>query len=358
MPAFMILLAALLALVCALLFLARRRLGLFLARKFAARALERDVLGSLRDGLYAGLGGSGAPLADAHRAGPCVFIYAGKRLVIVDAGDGATRKLALMGIPLGQVDALFLTHFHSDHIASLGELMLQRWAGGTHKDPLPVHGPQGVDAVVAGIHRAYSADDGYRIAHHGPAAMPPSGAGGVAHPFQVSRDSGAAQVILELDGLTVSAFPVDHVPVFPAVGYRFDYGGRSVVVSGDTAPSPVLEQVSAGADVLFHEALQPALVSILESAARKAGRGAVERVLHDIPGYHSSPEDAAAIATRAGVKHLVFYHLIPPLPSRALHGAFLGGAPAIYKGPISIGTDGLMLCLPSASTAIEQRKLL
>ncbi len=128
------------------------------------------------DGLYAGLCGTGCPMPDIRRAGPCIAVMAGKHFFVVDAGQGSTRNLLLMNLPLRNADALLLTHFHSDHIADVGEMELQHWAGGSNHEPLNVIGPIGVDYVVAGFNLAYRLDDGYRVAHHGPETMPPSGA--------------------------------------------------------------------------------------------------------------------------------------------------------------------------------------
>jgi len=188
------------------------------------------------DGLYAGLAGTAGPFPDIKRAGPCIVVKAGDHLYIVDAGQGAARNVALMGFQMGKVEAVLLTHFHSDHIADLGEIMMQRWVGGSNTKPLDVIGPIGVETVVEGFNRAYSLDDGYRVAHHGAATVPPSGAGGTARPFSLSAGEDASVVVIDDGGLKVTAFKVNHAPVSPAVGYRFDYKGKSLVISGDTIP--------------------------------------------------------------------------------------------------------------------------
>ena len=127
-------------------------------------------------------------MPDPTRAGPCTVVVAGQKLFVVDAGAGGTKNLSLMNLPPARVDGVFLTHFHSDHIDGLGELLLQRWAGGANTSPLPVWGPTGVDRVVGGFMSAYELDRGYRIAHHGPKVVPPSGFGGAPHPFAAPRD--------------------------------------------------------------------------------------------------------------------------------------------------------------------------
>lgn len=336
----------------------QRPLGLMVMKQMVERAIESQLLPSLPDGLHAGLCGSGSPLPDPTRAGPCVFVIAGKHVYVVDTGEGSPRKMALLGLSPGLIDAILLTHFHSDHIGGLGEMMLQRWGNASHRDPVPVIGPQGVESVVKGINDAYALDKAYRIAHHGEATMPPSGAGGVARPFTLEAGSDASQVVLEQDGLTITAFAVNHAPVFPAAGYRFDYRGRSVVISGDTAPSPVLAKYARGADVLFHEGLQTAMVSILHDASVRSGRAGAAKITADIPSYHSTPEDAARIAQYAGVRYLMFYHTIPALPFAYLNAAFLGDAPRIFRGPITVGKDGMLLTLTPGTTTITMRELL
>jgi ribonuclease Z len=151
---------------------------------------------------------------------------------------------------------------------------------------------------------------------------------------------------------------VNHDPVHPAVGYRFDYKGRSVVISGDTAASPSLVRAATGADLLVHEALQPKLVALLTEALAAKGQANTAQITRDILNYHSSPEVAADAARVAGVKALVLNHIVPPVPLGFAYPAFLGDAPQHYDGPITIGEDGMMWSLPAGSTAIDSKKLL
>jgi ribonuclease Z len=310
------------------------------------------------DGLYAGLAGSGGPFPDIKRAGPCVVVLAGGHLYIVDAGQGAARNVALMGFQMGKVEAVLLTHFHSDHIADLGEIMMQRWVGGSSAKPLDVIGPQGVEGVVEGFNLAYKLDDGYRVAHHGAATVPPSGAGGTARPFSLSAEEDAAVVVIDDGGLKVTAFKVSHAPVSPAVGYRFDYKGRSLVISGDTLPCASLTKQAQGADILFQSALQPAMVRVIHDQAGSSTIPSLVKITEDIPGYHSSPEDAAKTAGAAGVKQLVLYHITPPIPHPLLNNMYLGDAGKYYSGPITIGEDGLLFSLPANSDKISVSPLL
>jgi ribonuclease Z len=260
-----------------------------------------------------------------------------------------------MGISPGNADGLLLTHFHSDHIDGLGPLMLFRWTRRGATSPLPVHGPSGVEQIVDGFNAAYATDNGYRIAHHGPRVVPPGGAGGIARPFEMT---GPKTVVLERDGLTITAFAVNHDPIEPAVGYRFDYKGRSLCISGDTTKSANLEAVCKGVDILVHEALNPELLEKMETAAARDGQAGAAQIFHDIRDYHTTPEEAAESAKAAGAGMLVLSHLVPPLPSRFLHAAFLGDAKSRFSGGIVIGEDGMLFSLPSGSTKIDRRRLM
>jgi len=331
----------------------RGRIAMAAMGRLYAHALGDDPYAGLGDGLHVGLCGSGSPMPDPTRAGPCTAVLAGRRLFVIDVGAGAQKNLALMNLPPARVDGVFLTHFHSDHIDGLGELMLQRWGGGANTAPLPVWGPTGVDQVVRGFEAAYALDRGYRIAHHGPQVIPPSGFGGAPHAFVADR-AAPDVVLIDDGGLKVTAFPVDHTPVEPAVGYRFDYRGRSVVISGDTAPSRRLEAAAAHADVLVHEGLAPGLVAIQHQAAVAGGKDNLAHITHDILSYHTTPEAAAGIAQRAHVRYLLFTHIIPPLPVRALEGPWLGGSRDIFHGTLRVGHDGDFLSLPAGSAEIRR----
>ena len=317
------------------------------------RALAKDPFVGLADGLHVGLCGSGSPMPDPGRAGPCSVVLAGNRLFVVDIGAGATKNLSLMNLPPARVEALFLTHFHSDHIDGLGELMLQHWAGGAGTQPLTVYGGPGVDQVVGGFQSAYTLDRGYRIAHHGTKVVPPTGFGGTPHAFVADR-AGPDVVLVDDHGLKITAFPVEHQPVEPAVGYKFTYKGRSVVISGDTAVSPRLETAAKGVDLLVHEGLSPELVSLQRRAAVANGRDNMAGIFHDILSYHTLPEQAAGIAQRAKVHYLLFTHIIPPLPVEALEGPFLGKSRQIYSGPIRVGHDGDLISMPAGGSEIRR----
>ena len=328
----------------------RGEIALALMQRVVEQNMAADAVAALPDGLHVGLCGAGAPMPAAERGGPCVIVIAGKRLFVIDSGTGGVRTLSRMGFGAGQIEAVLLTHFHSDHIDGLGEMMLQRWVGGSHAAPLPVHGPQGVERVVAGFNEAYGLDQGYRVAHHGADVVPPGGFGGTAVPFALV--DGQA-VVIDEQGLRITAFAVEHAPIEPAVGYRISYKGRTAVISGDTKLAAAVEREAKGVDLLVHEALSPALVNMVGAAAQKGGRPKIAKIMHDILDYHTTPEEAAGIAARAKAKYLLLYHIVPPLPLSALEGPFLGSAREIYSGPLSVGRDGDLVSMPAGSTEVS-----
>lgn len=335
----------------------QQALGQALYKRAVDQRVGQDMTSDLPDGLHLLLCGTGSPFPDADRAGPCAAIIAGRQIIIVDAGEGATRTMAAATLPVGRVSRLMVTHVHSDHIDGIGPLMLLRWTQGTATTPLPVHGPVGIAAVVDGFNAVYATDHGYRVAHHGSTIVPPSGAGAVAMPFATPPADGTPVEIWRNGGLVVTAFRVDHGPVEPAVGYRFDYRGRSIVISGDSSQSANIVRNARGADILLHDALQPALLGHLSGALARTGQGNAAQITRDIVNYHATPADAARTAQLAGAGHLVLTHIVPVLPSRLFHGAFLGDAADHYTGQITIGADRMLFSLPADGSAQSQRML-
>jgi ribonuclease Z len=349
-------LIAVLATTVALLF--QRQIGTVLLQRVAAHTVGRNILPSLTDGLHVALCGSGSPFPDPARAGPCTVVVAGERLFVVDAGEGGMRNVGRMGFLASSIEAIFLTHFHSDHIDGLPPFLLQRWAMSTALSPLPVYGPAGVDKVVDGFRAAYVLDFGYRVAHHSEKIMPSGGSGGKGIPFSLPAvGQGDSVVVMDNKGLRITAFRVNHAPIEPAVGYRFDYQGRSVVITGDTKKTPSVVTMSKDVDLLVHEALQPKLVNLLENEFNNKNMPHIGHVMRDILNYHTTPEEAAEQASAAGAKQLVLNHIVPPMPLRYGYPAFLGDAAKHYTGVITVGEDGMLFSLPAGGAAIQQKRL-
>ncbi|MEP0067931.1 MBL fold metallo-hydrolase [Pyruvatibacter sp.] len=349
------------AILVAVFYSMRERIALGLMASVVERNMAADPLGELSEGLHVGLCGAGAPMADAARGGPCAIVLAKQgdktQTFVVDAGTGGVRTLQQMGLPAGAIDGVLLTHFHSDHIDGLGELAMQRWVNRTATSPLPVYGPAGVERVVNGFNEAYSHDFVHRTDHHGDDIVPASGAGMTAVAFAEPVD-GVAPVIVDRDGLKITTFKVDHTPVSPAVGYRFDFMGRSIVISGDTVKSDNLIRFAKDADLLMHEALSPTLVGIITDGARKAGRDNIATITVDILDYHTYPVQAAEAAQEAGVDMLVFHHIVPPLPLAPLEDVFMEGVSDAYDGPAVIAVDGDFWSLPAGSDDIHHSERL
>jgi ribonuclease Z len=300
--------------------------------------------------------GTSSPLPDPHRAKSCVAVIAGGKAYIVDTGPESWKTLGLLNFPGGRIAAILLTHFHSDHIGDLGEFRMQSWIGGRRR-PLPVHGPAGVEQVVVGFNLAYALDDQYREAHHGADTMPRAGADLVAKPF-ATRPGGEKFTVLEDGELTVTGFEVDHFPAAPAVGYRFDYRGRSVVISGDTKKLAAVAKAAAGADVLIHDALSQPLRQVLADAARDAGNARVAKLFDDIGDYHASPIEAAETANDARVRLLIYTHFVPALARPALQLAYFDGVDAVRpRASWAIGYDGQRIDLPATGSEIIQSKM-
>lgn len=327
----------------------QRQIGAAVFNRAVGAVAGVDRTAALPDGLHVFVCGSGSPMPDPGRAGPCLGIVAGERAFVVDAGSGGARRLARMGFPMGRIERVYLTHLHSDHFDGLGELLLQAWVGGSRSEPLPIVGPAGIEEIVAGLNQAYRIDAGYRTAHHGPDIADPRGFGGLGVAIEPLTAVEPVRVIFEADELRITAILVDHAPVEPAYGYRIDYKDRSVVISGDTKGSATLTTASQSADILFHEALNIDMVRALARANRARGQERIAHILADIEDYHATPEQAARTAEAAGVSHLILYHIVPPLPSRYLNAAFLGNAPKIHSGRTTLAVDGLVVSAPAAS---------
>lgn len=300
-------------------------------------ALQQPAAISEFDGLQVFLCGTSSPLPAPGRAQACVAILAGESLFIVDAGAGSAQVATLGRLPLERLGAVFLTHFHSDHIAALPEFNLNSWVAGRTK-PLRVLGPAGVSEVVDGLNDAYRLDSSYRVAHHGETLLPPELSAMAAEPFE-------AGTTLEIGALTVTSFRVNHDPVRPAVGYRFDYRGRSVVVSGDATVTAGLIDAARGADLLLQDTLSVPIIKSLEKAS--AG-SRMEKIFFDIQDYHAHASDLEKLVGESGVKQLALYHLIPP-PQNALFKK-------IFSRDLPAGTilteDSMIFELPADSTQL------
>lgn len=291
--------------------------------------------------------GTGSPLADPQRAGACTAVIAGGQLVLVDAGPGSWETLDLTKAPTSALSAILLTHFHSDHIGDLGEAITQSWIAGRDK-PLDVYGPVGTRQVVDGFDQAYSQDADYRTLHHDEQHMPRAAAPAMAHEIALADAPDADAVVFDRNGLTVTMFRVLHDPVKPSVGYRFDYKGNAVVVSGDTAKSDSVIQHATGADILIHEALSRDMMGRIATIVSRHNPR-LGKMANDTLGYHTTPVEAAEVARDAGVKTLVLSHLVPGPRNFLMRRMFLDGVDGVFSGEVVLGEDGQRFTLPPKS---------
>lgn len=302
--------------------------------------------------------GTSAPLPDPDRAKACTVVVAGDKAYVIDTGPESWEQMQRMQFPGARIAGVFITHFHSDHIGDLGEFRMQTMVAGRQKQ-LPVYGPHGVKRIVDGFNLAYEEDARLRLAHHGASVVDIADSALAAHEFGAGfkGELTAEEVVLRDGDLTVTAFEVDHDPIRPAVGYRFDWKGRSVVISGDTALSANLVENAKGADVLVSESLAPNLVAMGAQQAKAQGNARGAKVLGDIPDYHATPIEVAKMANDASVKMLVYTHHIPSAQV-GLPLYFAGVADVRPQGMWVVGYDGLRVDLPVGSDEIRQSGLL
>ena len=263
------------------------------------------------------LTGTGSPMVDPNRAGPSTVVTAGGQTFLVDCGRGVLMRAAAAGVGAAGLTALLLTHLHSDHITDLSDVITTRWVSSIGPNPLPIIGPPGTRAVVDATLAALAPDISYRIAHHADITEPPAV---TVHEYTDGQvwDSG---------GVRITAAPTDHRPVEPTLAFRIEHGGASVVLAGDTVPCATLDELARGAGALVHTVIRKDLVEQMPAQR-----------IRDILDYHSSVEQAAGTAARAGVDTLVLTHYVPPLmPGQEDQWRAL--AAAEFAGRVELGDD-------------------
>ncbi len=270
--------------------------------------------------------GTGRPIPAMDRFGAGTLVQAGPVTLLFDCGRGITQRLWERHIPLSAVSVLFLTHLHSDHVVGIPDLWLTGWLAGpfgTRTAPFQVRGPAGTREMMTYLEKAYTADIRIRSADERLTL-----ASAAIDAADISEG-----VVYRDHGVTITAFDVDHGPlVKPAFGYRVDYGGRSVVISGDTRFSENLVRHAQGADVVIHEVA-------LASDDLLARSVAAQRII----AHHTTPEDAGRVFARVRPKLAVYTHVvllaldsISPPPTVA---EVLTRTRTTYSGPIVAGED-------------------
>jgi ribonuclease Z len=204
-------------------------------------------------------------------------------------------------------------------------------------------------------------DQGYRTTHHTDKVMPPETWPMVAHRIDLNGEPTPEKkrtaLVFDDGALRITAIEVDHAPIAPAYAYRFDYKGRSALVTGDLKFHPPLAAAAKGVDVLVSEAIAVSMTRALGEGARSGGRDRAAAIMHDIEDYHITPEQAARIANEAQVKLLVFYHLLPAPDGFLARRLFAQGIADARNGDWAIADDGSLYTLPIGSDQIQSGRV-
>ncbi|MFM8562714.1 MAG: ribonuclease Z [Acidimicrobiia bacterium] len=268
--------------------------------------------------------GTGSPIPDPNRAGPCTLVQAGGENIMVDCGRAAIMRLMAAGVFPGMVGTLLVTHLHSDHITDLNDLVTSRWVMMPVNVPLRVIGPPGTRAVVDAMLQMLALDQQYRHDHHDDLR-----ANG---PLTVNVEEVGPGDAFTVGTVTVTVHETDHRPVKPSIGFRMEHGGKVAALAGDTLPCAGVDDMCRNADVYVQTVIRNDLVSALADALPNGQR------MRDILDYHSTPEQAAQTAARAGVRTLVLTHYVPPMqPGQEDEWRAL--AAAHFAGEIIVGPD-------------------
>jgi ribonuclease Z len=278
--------------------------------------------------------GTSSPAALPDRFGPSTLIEAGDQKLLIDAGRGVPIRLAQLRIPLSKIDVLFLTHYHSDHVSGIPDLWLTRWL----RQPVPrfqVIGPVGAKELMSNLEKAYALDIKIREEDE---KLPPEGITVVVNEF--ANDG----VVYEKDGVRVTAFEVNHGDAIkPAVGYRVDYAGKAVVISGDTRFNENVIKFGTGVDLLIHEV-----------CTAKSELLALPR-FQSIMAHHTTPRDAGTVFERARPKLAAYTHIVR-LTNDSIPAPTISDIAAetrqTYKGPLVIGEDLMTFDIVDGGVAI------
>lgn len=265
------------------------------------------------------LGTASGPRAFVDKAGISTLVEAGGERLLFDAGRGFMQRLVQAGYPMNAVTKLFLTHLHSDHIIGVPDLMLTPWsAAPERKVPLEVWGPDGTRVMMQRLEEAFAFD--IHMRRDVDESFSPEGIKVVAHDIREG-------IVFQKNGVTVTAFLVSHGLVKPSYGYRVDYAGRSVALSGDTSPSDSLVAATKGVDVLIHEAID---LDVLQRLVPDKAR------MEAIVARHTTPEQAAGIFSRVQPRLAVFSHS----PGTA---AIVEQTRRHYAGRVEMGEDLMVI---------------
>jgi ribonuclease Z len=265
--------------------------------------------------------GTGSPPPVMERFGPSILVEAGEQKFLFDAGRGALLRLTQTNVKYKDIQGIFFTHLHSDHVVGFPDLWLTGWLTSQRIVPLQVWGPKGTKTMMSNLEKAFEFDIKARISDN--TGVP---AGVVIKAVDIEES-----VVFEKNGVKITAFEVDHERVKPAFGYRIDYSGRSVVLSGDTRFSENLIRYSKGVDLLIHEVVSPEVLTRMKFPATLA---------KTIIGYHTTPEQAGELFSLVKPKMAIFSHIIQP---NATEQDIIPPTRKTYTGAVELGEDLMVI---------------
>ena len=298
------------------------------------------------DSLTAVVCGSRSPINDPNRAEACILVQAGDQIFIFDTGNGSAQNLHNWNMPWNRLEGIFYTHLHSDHISDIADFHQGTWINGQRSSKQKVFGPEGVQLLTDGIELAYTKDYFFRNEHHGDVIAPLNIVGFDTHTVNLNNP-----VLIDNEDLKITAYSVSHDPVDPALGYRIDYKGRSISISGDTIYDQNLVNNSKDADVLFHESMSLEILDLINANAKATGNMVAEIVTVDILDYHTPILEVVKAAKDANVRHLVFYHHLPAPRNQIMEEVMYRGVDEIMQ-EWTASNDGTMIILPIDSEEI------
>jgi ribonuclease Z len=256
-----------------------------------------------------------------NRFGPSILVEAGSEKLIFDAGRGALQRLGQAGVKWSDVTAVFFTHLHSDHVIGFPDLWLTGWLTPGRSRPVKVWGPPGTKSMASHLEQAFAFDIAIRMADDKTAP-----AGIVLDVTEVADGT-----VYERSGVKVTTIEVDHEPVKPAFGYRIDYAGRAVVLSGDTRVSENLMKHAAGIDVLIHEVAVP---ETFRRAHRNPDRA------RSVVAHHVTPEQAGEVFARTKPRLALYSHIVLPTATK---DDLIPSTRKVYQGPLEVGEDLMVI---------------
>lgn len=262
--------------------------------------------------------GTGCPQCDPDRLGPSTLVRHGGRAFLVDCGSGVTQRLVQAGTPGAAIDALLLTHLHTDHLVDFYQLVISSWHQGRAR-PQRVLGPPGTRRFVEGTLALWAEERAQRIAHE----LRPSVAALSVEVTEIEPGT-----VWQEESLRIAAVAVNHFPVKHALGFVFEGGGRKLALSGDTAYCPALIEAARGADALIHECFI--------HREMKPAPGRTPEGLRNVASYHTLSGEVGRVAQEAQVKLLALNHFVPTRFDRA---ALVGEVRESWRGPLIVGED-------------------